>query len=329
MTKIEWTNQTWNPVVGCSKTSPGCAECYAILMAHRLEAMAGNLDNPGRLEYYKGLTQKLPSGRIEWTGEVKFVEEALQIPLQRKKSQTYFVNSMSDLFHDTVTDKELDQIFAVMALTPQHTYQVLTKRPERMHDYCTNAKHQIIEECTRRIVSGSLSQQQKITAISIWADTRPHYPLPNIWLGVTTEDQRTVNERIPLLLQTPAVIRFLSCEPLLEKIDIESIQGALWLYDDEYGTGQRIKANGIDQVIIGGESGPRAKPCHVEWLQDLVAQCRDAGVAVFVKQLGSNVWHQGQRVKLVSDRKGSSSETLERFGLNIREFPGQVEAIAG
>lgn len=136
-TGIQWTDETWNPTVGCSKISEGCQNCYAIGQAYRNTAMGQKFANPGRLAYYEGLTEK-KGDRAEWTGTVNFVPEALEIPLKWKKPRRIFVNSMSDLFHGGIEDHELDQIFAVMALTPQHTYQVLTKRPDRMAEYCNN-----------------------------------------------------------------------------------------------------------------------------------------------------------------------------------------------
>lgn len=259
MTSIEWTGKTWNPVTGCNKISPGCAHCYAADIAKRFW------------------------GNRKFT-DVQFHPDRLEQPLKWRKSQTVFVNSMSDLFHDAVTDDQLDQIFAVMALTPQHTYQILTKRPERMQQYCDRLDlRRLMKAVDLPMPSGSYH----ITL-----------PLPNVWLGVTVENQKAVDSRIPLLLQTPAAVRFLSCEPLLEAIDLETPDAfPQWDYRPTYeyyrtATGitdpSPIKLkDGIDWAIIGGESGPKARPCSVEWIRSVVRQCTDAQVPVFVKQLGS------------------------------------------
>lgn len=290
MSNIEWTEKTWNPIVGCSKISEGCRNCYAINQSHRNAAMGAKLDNPGRLAYYEGLTEKR-GDRTEWTGKVAFVPEALGIPLKTRKPTTWFVNSMSDLFHESVTDGQLDQIFAVMAASPRHTYQVLTKRPERMLAYFT-------ERHLNRL--GTVSGVEIAIAL----------PLPNVWLGVTVENQKAADERIPLLLQTPAAVRFLSCEPLLEDIDlspyfvnvrfqqnqltgecrlITSVEGIELTESDllaNYAQTATQYRKPIDWVIVGGESGPGARPCNPFWIQSVVDQCKSAKVPVFVKQLG-------------------------------------------
>ncbi|HET8686195.1 MAG TPA: DUF5131 family protein, partial [Methanosarcina sp.] len=205
MSNIEWTNESWNPILGCSKISAGCRNCYAINQAFRNWKMAEGLpeNKRGRLAYYEGLTK----GFDDWTGKLVFVPEALEIPLKRKKPQTYFVNSMSDMFHKNVEDEWLDQIFAVMALTPQHTYQILTKRPERMEEYLSDP------ETIERIEEAGYEFSHNMDNLNNW-------PLPNVWLGVSVENQKAADERISLLLDTPAAIRFLSCEPLLEFVDL-------------------------------------------------------------------------------------------------------------
>lgn len=207
MSNIEWTEQTWNPIVGCSRISMGCQNCYAEVMTKRLEAM-------GQAKYAGLLNEQ---GRFD--GVVRFDEESLLIPLKRKKPTTYFVNSMSDLFHESIPDEWIDRVFAVMALSPQHIFQVLTKRADRMREYCRDLKH----------YRGALSDFWIGDAIHhlapfITSETlrtaRIDKPLPNVWLGVSVENQKAADERIPHLLDTPAAIRFLSCEPLLEEVDI-------------------------------------------------------------------------------------------------------------
>ena len=289
MTSIEWVQnsngekgQTWNPIVGCSKVSEGCRNCYAINQAYRNNAMAQALpeDKRGRLKYYEGLTEKR-GDRVEWTGKVVFVPEALGIPLKRKKPTTYFVNSMSDLFHESVTNEQLDQIFAVMALTPRHTYQVLTKRPERMLEYLTKQS------------SGSLfdsAEQLGFEDRMFLKGFGGVIPFKNIWLGVTVENQKAANDRIPLLLQTPAAVRFLSCEPLLEHVNIApGLVQERHQYNRLTGEQRVILADErIHWVIVGGESGHGARPCDIKWIRSIVEQCKSANVPVFVKQLGSN-----------------------------------------
>lgn len=212
--RIEWTEATWNPVTGCTKVSAGCKHCYAEAMAKRLKAMG----TPG---YENGFKLALHPGR-------------LTEPLRRRMPTTYFVNSMSDLFHEKVPDVFLDQVFQVIATTPQHTYQILTKRAERLPEYFAN----------RRVPT-------------------------NAWLGVSVENKRHGVPRIDELCRVDAAVRFLSVEPLLEDIGIISLTGIHW-------------------VIVGGESGPKARPMKPEWVLNVKRQCRAAKVAFFFKQWG--VW---------------------------------------
>lgn len=261
-TKIEWTDETWNPIAGCNDVSEGCRNCYARKMAGRLEAMG--------VAKYKGLTVLQGSHRV-WTGRISFDEKALLSPLSRKKPTRYFVNSMSDLFHDYVEVGQIVHVFAVMALTPWHTYQVLTKRANRMQRLLSDPSF-----------IGLLADQ--IEAMRTDSPRRavgplPHldggetwYPLANVWLGVSVEDQKTADERIPLLLQTPAAVRFISAEPLLGAIDIEAVP--------------YVNSEVLDWVIVGGESGPGARPMHPDWARSLRDQCVAAGVPFFFKQWG-------------------------------------------
>lgn len=242
-TKIQWTEATWNPLSGCTPVSPGCLHCYAATMSHRLEAMGQ--------PKYKGLTV-LRNGVRTFNGTIRLDEKALTIPLHWKKPRHIFVNSMSDLFHKDVPFEFVDKVFAVMEQCPQHTFQVLTKRPERMAEYLNQS------------------------AFGDW-------PLPNVWLGTSVENQKCADERIPWLLQCPAAVRFLSCEPLLGPIDLGDC-----LDDETYGDeGGDGPCSAIDWVIVGGESGPNARRCDVNWIADIIRQCRDAGLPCFVKQLGS------------------------------------------
>jgi protein gp37 len=231
---IEWTTKTWNPVTGCTRVSPGCEHCYAETFAERWR------DVPGHA-YEHGFDLQLRPRRL------------LQ-PLRWTEPLTIFVNSMSDLFHVDVRRSYIDQVWDVMASTPQHTYQVLTKRAERMERVCSTQ------------IAG---------------------PLPNVWLGVSVESP-AYHGRIRHLQRTPAAVRFLSCEPLL--------------------------------VIVGGESGPGARPLREPWVEEIIAQCQAAGAAIFVKQLGT-AWARGRS----SDRKGGRMADWPHH-LRIRELPGPGDA---
>lgn len=332
MTSIEWTDATWNPIVGCSRVSAGCERCYAERFVHR-----------GMAEQHRGLTRATSRGPV-WTGEVRFVSEKLDEPLRWRKPRRVFVNSLSDLFHESVTDETIDRVFAVMALSPAHTFQVLTKRADRMRAYATSRdRRERVEEAALR--GERLSNRLDPTAFLPW-------PLPNVWLGVSCEDQEAADERVPLLLQTPAAVRFVSAEPLLGPIDFERIRwdaapfghvdvlrrGA-WS-DGPRGFVNHSGMNGLDWIIVGGESGPGARTCDVGWIRSIVEQTRDAGVACFVKQLGAvpvtananaDEWPDDARLEgfgdgaaaaraLLRDRKGGDPAEWPE-DLRVREFP--------
>ena len=285
-TKIEWTDTTWNPVRGCSIVSAGCTNCYAMKQAHRFAGPGGA---------YEGLTT-LTNGGPVWTGDVRLVPELLDAPLRWRKSRRVFVNSMSDLFHESVPDTFIDQVFAVMALSPQHTFHVLTKRPERMRSWggATGAEKAVRGRAWEML--GYMPKYEHHDVIS-----RP-WPLPNVWLGVSVENQATADERIPLLLRTPAAVRFVSCEPLLGAVRIDDIYvdgdvlkplvGLRWTRTPAHFatpgmTVLQPPGPRIDWVIVGGESGPGARPCDVRWIRSVVGQCKAAGTACFVKQIGA------------------------------------------
>lgn len=263
---IEWTDATWNPIVGCSIISPGCTNCYAMKMASRIEAM-------GNQPRYAGTTRKV-NGNAIWTGKLaQAPDSVLLAPLKRKKPTTYFVNSMGDLFHEDCPDEWIDRVFAVMALAPQHTFQVLTKRSERMRDYFDGGRD-------RADIVG--------LAMLTIVDRIPHghrrvpWPLPNVWLGVSTERQEEADERIPLLLQTPAAVRFISAEPLLGPIDLMEVIPNPIIYNVIHGM-ERL----LDWVIVGGESGSNARPMHPDWARALRDQCKATGTNFFFKQWGA------------------------------------------
>lgn len=271
--KIEWTDRTWNPLAGCSIISKACDDCYAMKMAFRLEHMGQ--------EKYKGTARKTESGRIIWTGKINLDDKALMAPLKWKNPQRVFVNSMSDLFHENVSFDFIDKVFVVMWVTPWNTYQILTKRPARMEEYfATNPQERwgkVLHNLLQMGFTGTID-----------------FPLPNVWLGTTVEDQKTADERIPHLLKCPAVVRFLSCEPLLGPIRLDRLQreevGFTWIDDSLTG----FKAHGaggwygekIHWVIAGGESGSKARPSHPDWFRSLRDQCQAANVPFFFKQWG-------------------------------------------
>lgn len=295
MSKIEWTGLTWNPIVGCSLASTGCARCYAISEAWR------KMFHPNATvaEKFAGTVEKSKAGQLLWTGRINFSEAALLAPLRRKKPTTWFVNSLSDLFHENVSDEQIDRIFAVMALCPQHRFQVLTKRADRMRDYLNGSAR------GRCLAVHDLNDSSSCAArLRLATEAGDPLPLPNVWLGVSVENQDAAEVRIPALLATPAAVRFLSCEPLVGHLDLGSIRGEPVLNpecwgdcscDDFVGFDPGCRRNGgdgtltrkIDWVICGGESGPEARPLYPEWAQSLRDQCAEADVPFFFKQWGN------------------------------------------
>jgi len=277
-TKIEWTDATWNPVTGCSVVSPGCTNCYAMNLAGtRLRK------HPSR----EGLTIDTKAGPV-WNGKVRFNEQWLSQPLQWKRPRMVFVCAHGDLFHEDVPDEWIHRVFAVMALCPQHTFQVLTKRSARMREYCDRG--------FGRLADVIMSMRTDKSCVGPLPHIRPGaswWPLANVWLGVSAEDQKRADERIPDLLSTPAAVRFVSAEPLLDLIDLRSISNGHWFcnaltgarwHDAEGGATDKIER--LDWVIAGGESGKSARPMHPDWARSLRDQCTGSGVAFFFKQYG-------------------------------------------
>ncbi|MEU4558576.1 phage Gp37/Gp68 family protein [Actinoplanes sp. NPDC023936] len=266
-TSIEWTRgedgsagRTWNPLLGCERVSPGCDGCYAITTA---TIRAGN-PHPKVAAAFAGLTERR-DGRLDWTGRINLLPDRLTQPLSWRKPSKVFVNSQSDLFHKDVPDEFIAKVFAVMAATPQHSYQLLTKRHGRMRSLLNNAEWR-----------SSVFLRESLTGR---AENRPlpAWPLPNVWLGVSVEDQARAKLRVPALLHTPAAVRWLSCEPLLGPVSLIP-----WLNG---GVGTVAPAD-LDWVVVGGESGPRARPVHPDWARALRDECIAAGVPYFFKQWG-------------------------------------------
>lgn len=268
-TKIEWTDATWNVVNGCSVVSPGCTNCYAMKQAHRFTAR-------------RGLTQQSKGGMV-WTGEVRFNEGMLDHPLRWRRPRKIFVCAHGDLFHEKVPSLWIDQVFAVMAAAPQHVFQVLTKRPERLREYAAEAMG-----CGEHWLA------------HVERSHAPMWPLPNVWLGTSVEDQKRADERIPILLDTPAARRWLSCEPLLGPVDLRAFGMDVHHHPDNLvdhpsmpGLLRAVRAKlGIispDWIVAGGESGPGARPMHPDWARSLRDQCAAAGVSFLFKQWGD--WH--------------------------------------
>lgn len=293
-TAIQWTDATWNPIAGCSKVSDGCKNCYA-----EKQAASGRLQ---QFPKYQGTVNE----QGLWTGKINLDEKALLAPLNRKRPTKYFVNSMSDLFHENVPDEWIDKIFAVMALCSQHTFQVLTKRPDRMQEYVASRLYApfYINRALYAILNLPIGHQwnpPEWLSNSLQSSTpKPLSPIPNVWLGVSVENQQAADERIPLLLQTPAAVRFLSCEPLLGAVDLSKY------IQESQPTGA------IHLVIAGGESGPGARPMHPDWARSLRDQCQSAGVPFFFKQLSQ------------ANTKDFKKFHLFPEDLQIREFPNAL-----
>lgn len=313
MTSIEWARnedgsrgETWNPVVGCSLVSPGCTNCYAMKMAARIERM----DASGQrlaMPHYAGLTQASKAGAV-WTGKVAFAPDGIVTkPLAWKKPRTIFVCSMADLFHEDVPDAWIDDVFAVMAMCPQHTFQVLTKRSARMRKYFIGLGGNGLARLFARIAERHNERPQDVVMAG-WKYTRAAWPLPNVWLGTTCEDQTRADARIPELLATPAAVRFVSYEPALGPIDFEFVgesKGADGEFRYKALSGQALPWAGViggvgvwatnhaqpcaklDWIICGGESGPDARPMHPDWARSVRDQCQAAGVPFFFKQWGA------------------------------------------
>lgn len=265
-TSIEWATHVWNPTTGCDQVSPGCDNCYALTMARRLKGM-------GAAKYQNDGDPKTSGPGFGITEH----PDAITLPLRWRKPRRVFVNSMSDLFHARVSDEFITLVWAVMAATPQHTYQILTKRHGRMRSLLNSDRF-------RGNVSDEVTASLDLTSDAALQVLQMGWPLSNVWLGVSVDDQKRADLRIPALLGTPAAVRFLSCEPLLGPVDLECVD-----WDDATGlTVLEHPPNGIDWVIVGGESGRGARPMHPDWARQLRDQCAAGGVPFFFKQWGES-----------------------------------------
>lgn len=294
---IEWTEATWNPIAGCSIVSPGCTNCYA--MRRVAPRLAANPATP----HYAGTVMPSKAGPV-WTGRIGVApDRVFTAPLRWRAPRSIFVNSMSDLFHEDVPDAVIDRVFAVMALSPQHTFQVLTKRSKRMRAYLSDPA---TTDRVKRALEAIVTATSGFDAAAGGLAAHIHWPLPNVWLGVSTEDQTRADERIPDLLATTATIRFVSAEPLLGPIDFgrwlargdaglravdPPAAGLLGMVEDD---GHAWVRPALDWIIVGGESGSGARPMHPAWARSIRNQSDAAGVPFFMKQWGEHLGGDGE-----------------------------------
>lgn len=333
MTKIEWTEATWNPIVGCSIVSPGCTNCYAMKMAARIERMSPSL------AHYRGLTQPSKAGPV-WTGKVALASEhVLTEPLRRRKPTMYFVNSMGDLFHEDVPDGWIAYVWSIMMQCPQHTFQVLTKRSGRMRAWIDlwndltgdtdpmefkNARGPDAVRKAHPSGRGLLFADYLDVLLHLaggkvpdgaawptfdWMHGWKYWPSvpPNIWLGVSAERQQEADARIPDLLATPAAVRFVSAEPLLGPVDFTRIGDCRGPHDAIGADLATSFDETLDWIIVGGESGPGARPMHPDWARSIRDQCQAADVAFFFKQWGE--WAPGPRHPVGSEAGSMTAMT--------------------
>lgn len=307
--KIEWTDATWNFVVGCTQVSAGCDNCYAMTMHNkRHKAWGGGTFPDAPKQYHRPFS------------DVQIIPERLEMPLRWTKPRKIFVNSLADLFHKDVPTEVIDQAFGVMAACPEHTFQILTKRPQRMLRYLSDPETKTrIWHAGRPIVEASPRGKRKdmYDLVPVAGPGKgpeacypAQWPLPNVWIGTSVEDQLAAY-RINYLIQTPAAVRFLSCEPLIGPLDLDPW---LWLtgpstagpWEDAVGRhrggggigGQMMStkvANDIHWVIVGGESGAGHRPIDPDWVRSLRDQCIEAGVPFLFKQWGGHTSKAGGR----------------------------------
>lgn len=329
--KIEWCNETWEPVTGCSVLTPGCTNCYAMRLAGtRLKHNAA----------YEGLTAPSKAGPV-WRGETRFNEKYLDKPRHWRKPRRIFVCSRGDLFHETVPDEWIARVFQVMAQCPPHTFQVLTKRADRMRAF--------VQGCANGDGLGWITHNgaapKGYGGDGIIVGSAKNWPLPNVQLGVSVEDQAWADARIPILLDTPAAVRWISAEPLLGPVDLTEFEvgegNGLNAFDALSGVGLEMNGNTpyqvtvphLDWVVVGGESGPGARTFDVQWAKSIIDQCGAAGVPCFVKQLGADPidsmfaevddvtpWRLRENEPRIRDPKGGDPAEWPE-DLRVREYP--------
>lgn len=304
---IEWTDATWNPTRGCTKIAQGCKNCYAERFAERFRGVPGHA-------YEAGF-------------DPRTAPDQLTIPLRWTKPRRIFVDSMSDLFHESFSFEYIDLVFAVMAIAKHHTYQILTKRPDRAAEYFRSfnlgvSSIQRGAACAEALLSLFGTHNEWFAACETVSASRFWRGLPHVWIGTSIAEQKDADANIPHLLQIPAAVRFLSVEPLIGPVNVQR-----WL-------------TALQWVIVGGESGPGARPCHVDWITSIVEQCREAPLPVFVKQVQlyrcghcGNCWPEppqwpaeecGEDCVAAARRVLSKSPDEWPEYLRIREFPQEV-----
>jgi protein gp37 len=332
-TKIEWTHMagyvgaTWNFIIGCLRKSAGCENCYAERQVHR-----------GLSKQHKGLTKLTKKGPV-WNGKFNIAEHRLDEPLRRQKPTMYFVNSLSDLFFEPVPFELIAASFGVMAASPRHIYQILTKRPERANEFFAwleDRAHEVsasyrerprsLDECRLQVLLTAARRRKIIDVADVAAviHSGVQWPLPNVWLGVSVEDQETVDRRVPMLRRLPAAVHWISQEPQLSAITYRS-DVFEWkpLGPDENDESRLLPP--IRWIVIGGESGPGARPFEIEWARETIAQTLGSMCNVFVKQLGARALFKDpmsfERLPLdLAHRKGGDIEEFPE-DLRVREWP--------
>lgn len=335
-TKIEWCNddpeakgETWNPTIGCRRVSPGCGNCYAEEQAARIVKMERG--NGRRSPYEDVVKMKDGEPQAAWNGKAKVMHDRIDQPIRWRKRRRIFVNSMSDIAHEDVPRDVIAQIWAVMLITSLHAdrgghaYIVLTKRIERLRSVLTAPNFRALVAKS----AGEMMDDGDGWNDAVYRHVEKHGPNhPLIRVGVSVEDQATADKRIPVLLQTPAAVRIVSAEPLLAPIDFQGYPGprcSIGYCCDPTGTPRHEPEDhrGIGQIIVGGESGHKARPCHEQWVRNIVDGCKFEGIACFVKQLGAVAKAPGGTVRNYFHPKGGDMSEWP-VDLRVRQDVGQA-----